>query len=127
MPSIFKPVDLPWTNPLQFYHPSLANSTCKPYCYVPQGIIDLHPASLLACTLVCWAFVPTCRAARLRLPYFPMLSPAPVRLHSPHLATHVRDLTVRRLLAPYSPLPALPGMLSNLKSFSLFGCWQPRY
>jgi hypothetical protein len=56
-----------------------------------------------------------------------MLSPAPVRLHSPHLATHVRDLTVRRLLAPYSPLPALPGMLSNLKSFSLFGCWQPRY
>ncbi|KAJ7348022.1 hypothetical protein DFH08DRAFT_867167, partial [Mycena albidolilacea] len=135
MPSIFKPVDLPWTSLGQFYTakvhtasrasptrflPHYPPTTCTPYRHVPQGIIDLHPTSLLACTFVCWAFVPTCRAARLRSPTSPC-SPAPVRLHSPHLAMHVRDLTVRRLLAPDSPLPALPGMLSNLKGFGLFG------
>ncbi|KAJ7808461.1 hypothetical protein B0H14DRAFT_1516526 [Mycena olivaceomarginata] len=63
-----------------------------------------------------------------------MLSPAPALLHttllrSPHLAAHVRDLTIHRPHAPAcgsapdSPLPALLGMLPNLKSFSLFGCW----
>ncbi|KAJ7849633.1 hypothetical protein B0H14DRAFT_3452345 [Mycena olivaceomarginata] len=121
MPSIFKPVDLPWTSLGQFYTakvhtasrasptrflPLYPPTTCTPYRHVPQGIIDLHPTSLLACTLVCWVFVPTCRAARLRSPYFPMLPR--VRLHSPHLATHVRDLTVDLLFAQDSPLPAAP-------------------
>ncbi|KAJ7348001.1 hypothetical protein DFH08DRAFT_156029 [Mycena albidolilacea] len=124
--------------------PTSSYVTCTPYRYVPrvpQEIIDLitsymasEPASLLACTLVCWAFVPTCRAYLLRAPCFPMLSPAPALLHttllrSPHLAAHVRDLTIHRphtpglWVAPDSPLPALLGMLPNLKSFSLFGCW----
>ncbi|KAJ7803133.1 hypothetical protein B0H14DRAFT_3778738 [Mycena olivaceomarginata] len=100
--------------------------TCTPYRYVPQEIIDLitshmasTPASLLAYTLVSSVgLCPDCRVFPLRSPCFPMLSPAPARLHTtllraPHLAAHVRDLTIHRphasglWAAPDSPLPAL--------------------
>ncbi|KAJ7827115.1 hypothetical protein B0H14DRAFT_3144693 [Mycena olivaceomarginata] len=69
-------------------------------------------------------------------PHLPRLSPPPrARAHHPlHPAAHVRephrDLTVRRphaprlWITPDSPLPAPLGMLPNLISFSLFGCWR---
>ncbi|KAJ6480145.1 hypothetical protein C8R45DRAFT_1215978 [Mycena sanguinolenta] len=107
---------------------------------VPQEIIDLivdnieDMASFHACSLVCWAFVPSCRKRIFRDICFGMVSDAPKKLHeillrSPSIALYIKDVTIHRShepnlwIEPSSPLPAVLSMLPHINRFSLFGCW----
>ncbi|KAF7377987.1 Glyceraldehyde-3-phosphate dehydrogenase [Mycena sanguinolenta] len=114
-----------------------------PYRYVPQvpqEIIDLivdnieDVPSFHACSLVCWAFVPSCRKRIFRDICFGMFSDAPKKLYeillrSPSIALYIKDVTIHRpqepnfWIEPGSPLPAVLSMLSHINRFSLFGCW----
>ncbi|KAJ7721115.1 hypothetical protein B0H16DRAFT_1603218 [Mycena metata] len=115
---------------------------CAPYRYVPQvpqEIIDHivdnieDMASLKACSLVCWAFVPASRTHIFREVSVDMLRDAPRKLHSmllrsPQIIRYIKDLTIYRTSGPdwgqpNSPLSAVISMLTYVTRFSIFGCW----
>ncbi|KAF7303658.1 hypothetical protein MIND_00595200 [Mycena indigotica] len=116
---------------------------CTPYRYVPQvpqelidTIIDYidDMATLKACSLVCWAFVPASRTHIFHTVCLEMLHDAPAKFfailaRNPHLEVYIRDLTIYRdcgtdlWMKPGSPLPAILSMLNHVERFSLLGCW----
>ncbi|KAK7052520.1 glyceraldehyde-3-phosphate dehydrogenase [Favolaschia claudopus] len=114
-----------------------------PYRYVPrvpQEILDLivdnmdDKATLQTCSVVCWAFVHSCRKRLFRDLCFMMSSDTPDGLYQlflcyPHLASYVQSVTIYRLpnssiwMRTGSLLPALLGLLTRVTKIALFGCW----